>query len=111
MRLNPYHGGILNEVFFKYHYHRREYDKALDDLQKQNTVEMAKYWLWMAAVYGQLGRTSEASDALEKVRELRPSVVTDPREELFKDMHVEEWVEHLIDGLRKAGLDIPEATN
>ena len=95
------------EVFFKYHYNRREYDKALDDLQKQNTVEMAKYWLWMAAVYGQLGRTSEASEALEKVNELKPSVVTDSREELSKDMHVEEWVEHLIDGLRKAGLDVP----
>ena len=94
-------------MFFKYRYHRREYEEALDALQEMNIPENARNWLWFAAVYGQLGRTKEAHEAIRKARELDPAVVAEPWGELSKDMHVEEWVEHLIDGLRKAGLDVP----
>jgi tetratricopeptide (TPR) repeat protein len=107
MRLNPYHGGILYEVFFKYHYSRGEYEEALNALQKINMGGIGKHWLWFAAVYGQLGRREEATEAIRKAREIDPVIVSDPWAELSKDMHVEEWVEHLIDGLRKAGLDVP----
>lgn len=107
MRLNPYHGGILFEPFFKYHYHRREYEEALQALHKMNMVGKPRYWLWLAAAYGQLGRREEADAALRKVRELDPTIVERPWEEAFRDIHVVEWVEHLMDGLRKAGLDVP----
>ena len=107
MKLNPYHGGVLHGVVFRYRYHRREYKEALKALQKMNMVELPRYWLFLAAVYGQLGRGNEAGEAIRKVRELDPTAVTDPRGDLSKSMHVEEWVEHLIDGLRKAGLEVP----
>jgi tetratricopeptide (TPR) repeat protein len=94
-------------VLFKYHYHRREYQKALEALQRMNLVEMPYYWFWLAAVYGQLGRRDQANEAILKLHELDPKFVEQPWEQAFRAMHVEEWVEHFIDGLRKAGLDVP----
>jgi Tfp pilus assembly protein PilF len=79
----------------------------LKALQKMNMVEMPRYWLKLAAVYGQLGRREEANEAIRKARELDPAAVAEPWGEFLKEMHVEEWIEHLIDGLRKAGLNVP----
>jgi len=58
---------------------------------------------WLAAALGQLGRTAEAKEALEKAIAVSPA---------FFDMNVRDrppWMiraedyEHMLDGLRKAG--------
>ena len=65
------------------------------------------YWRQLAAVYGQLGRQEEANAAIARLLELEPDFVANAWEELFKGIHVVKFVEHFIEGLRKAGLDIP----
>src|SRR4029077_5483770 len=60
----------------------------------------------MCAAYGQLGESAAASKALQGLLEVRPDFAATVR------MNVEKWwgpdfVEHLIDGWRKAGLEIP----
>ena len=66
------------------------------------------YYLWLAMNYGQMGRNTEAGESVEKLLELYPDYGTHARTELRKWYWEEELVEHMIDGLRKAGLDIPE---
>jgi hypothetical protein len=61
-----------------------------------------------AAASGQLGRRDEAQKALQEVLALRPDFAAAARQEYAKWCD-SELVEHLIEGLRKAGLEIPEA--
>src|SRR6185503_16778618 len=60
-----------------------------------------------AAVYGQLGQCEAASKALEELLALKPDFANTSRAELGKWLR-QELVEHVIDGLRKAGLEIAD---
>ena len=62
----------------------------------------------LAQVYGQLGRLDEARAAAATLLELNPTFGEKAREELRKFFHAADHIEHPIDGLRKAGLDIPD---
>ena len=59
-----------------------------------------------AAAYGQLGQRDAAGKALRQLLELRPDFATTVRSDLEKWWD-SEYTERLIDGLRKAGLDVP----
>ena len=62
----------------------------------------------MAAALGQLGQHEAAQKAVRDLLALRPDFAATVRPEYGKWYSPEE-VEHLIDGLRKAGLEIPES--
>ena len=69
---------------------------------------MPRFWrtnLALAAAYGQLGERETAEKALKDLLALRPEFATGAREELAKWWEPE-LVEHLMDGLQKAGLKI-----
>ena len=57
-------------------------------------------------LYGQLGEREAARNALRELLVLRPDFATMARQEAAKLWWDSELVEHLIDGLRKARLDI-----
>ena len=59
-------------------------------------------------VYGQLGRTAEARTAVENLLRLFPGYGAREWEELGKWFLAPDMLEHLVDGLRKAGLSIPQ---
>ena len=59
-----------------------------------------------AAAYGQLGQRDAAGKALRELLKLRPDFATTVRNDLEKWWD-SEYTERLIDGLRKAGLDVP----
>ena len=61
----------------------------------------------LAVAYGQLGREEEARAAVTRLLELYPGFAAKARNDLRKWYYSEDLVEHFIDGLRKAGLDIP----
>ena len=63
----------------------------------------------LAAAYGQLGDREAAREALRALLALRPDFATVARVELGKFWDPE-LVEHLIEGVRKAGLEIPESS-
>jgi TolB-like protein/tRNA A-37 threonylcarbamoyl transferase component Bud32 len=107
-RLNPHHPGWYWFGSYFDAYRQRDYRGALDYALK---VNMPGFWrtnLALAAAYGQLGEVEAAREAVRGLLLVRPDFSTIAREELGK------WwdpalVEHLIEGLRKAGLEIGEA--
>lgn len=72
------------------------------------------YWTYVlqAAIYGQLQERESAERAIATLLELNPDYPPNARQ----DVELWNWgapdhVEHLLEGLRKAGLEIPQATN
>jgi adenylate cyclase len=62
-----------------------------------------------AAAYGQLGQRDEAGKAVQELLKLKPNIALIARPALQMRFDPE-LVEHLIDGLRKAGLEIGAAS-
>ena len=74
-------------------------------------VNLPGFWrtqLLLAAANGQLGNRVAAGSAVQELLKIRPNFRDLPRDEL-KKWHDEELKERLLDGLRKAGLEIPES--
>jgi adenylate cyclase len=105
MQLNPHHAGWYHYVAFCDAYRRRDYGAALASALKVNMP--AYHWphVYLAAVYGQLGDQQRAGAALRELHALVPNFGAMAREEFGKWLDAE-LTEHLLDGLRKAGLEI-----
>ncbi len=101
-QLNPLHPGWYYFSFARYHYDQRAYDETLADVQRVGMPHF--YWthLLNAAAQGQLARP-EASVSLERIHALKPGFRA--RAELEKWNAAADDLEHLLDGLRKAGLE------
>jgi hypothetical protein len=72
---------------------------------------MPRFWrahLALAAINGQLGERDAAHTALRQLLTLKAEFAAAPRHELAKTWDPD-MVEHLLDGLRKAGLDAATA--
>ena len=106
MQLNPHHAGWLHFVFVADHYRRREYERALEAAEKINMP--GHFWVSadLAAINAQLGRSEAARKHLKTFVELAPDVAKNVRAEFSKSLASAELVEHFVDGLRKAGLDV-----
>jgi TolB-like protein/cytochrome c-type biogenesis protein CcmH/NrfG len=106
MQLNPRHPGWYYFASFNDAYRRRNYRGALDFALKINLPGNFYTHAVIAAAYGQLGMREEARKALQELLAIRPDFAKTAREEhgrWFPDLA---FVEHLLDGLRKAGLEI-----
>jgi len=99
-----YHFG----AFFD-HYRKGEYEAALGEAQKANMPDYVWSQALYAAAYGQLGRADEAKPYVKKIREMKPDFETTAREKRRKWFRFQEpLLDQFMDGLRKAGLNIPE---
>jgi TolB-like protein len=103
--LNPHHPGWywFPSVFNAYR--KQDYQEAIDFALK---VNMPAFWranLVLAAAYGQLGEWDSAQKAVRELLAIRPDFGVVAREELAKWWE-SELAEHLLDGLRKAGLEV-----
>ena len=107
MQLNPHHAGWLNFVFVDDHYRKREYEQALEAAEKVNMPGHHVQHSDLAAINAQLGRTEEARRHLKTFIELAPDVARNFRAELSKWCS-DEIVEHKVEGMRKAGLDVDD---
>ena len=106
--LNPHHPGEYYFAFGKNHYRKGDYEQALSEFQKINMPGFFADPMALAYTYGQLGRMEEARAAVARVRELRPGFTIEDAIEFHKSWNMEQsYIDHAIDGLRKAGL--PEA--
>jgi TolB-like protein/Tfp pilus assembly protein PilF len=105
-QLNPHHPGWYHYLAFDDAYHRRDYRGALAIALKFNMPGYHWPHAYLAAVYGQLGEQERASAALREVLALVPNFGGVAREEIGKWFD-SDLTEHLLDGLRKAGLDVP----
>ena len=99
--LNPLHPGWYHFSFARYHYDRREYAEMLKVVERIAMPHF--YWTHMlnAAAQGQLG-DARATGSLERIFKLRPDFSA--RTELTKWNAAPDDLEHLMEGLHKAGL-------
>jgi hypothetical protein len=100
--LNPNHAGWYWYTPFLNAYRKNDYRAALDFALKINMPGFPLACIALAAAHGQLGETGAAQRALRELLTLRPNYASLARAELCK-IWDDQLVEHLIDGLRKAG--------
>jgi isopenicillin N synthase-like dioxygenase len=63
--------------------------------------------LFIAAAYGQLGRTDQAQQKLDELRALWPRPLAELRQELIERHAFSSGLaDHLLEGLAKAGLEL-----
>jgi TolB-like protein/Tfp pilus assembly protein PilF len=97
----------LHMVFATAYYLRGEYDQSLEAVALWNQPNDVQWHYQRTANLAQLGRLPEARAALDEMLDTYPKFAADPVTELRKYMLVEETVEPFLDGLAKAGLEIP----
>jgi len=107
-RLNPRHpGGYWFPLFYNA-YRQGDYRGALNVGLKINLPEFFATHAALAAVYGQLGDREAGARCLRELLRLKPNFAANVREELGKWFD-QDLVNHQIDGLRRAGLEIVDA--
>lgn len=104
-QLNPSHPGWYWYVDVCNAYQQENYRDALDFVLKVNLPDHWLMLMFLTAIYGQLGDTAAASDAVRHLLRVRPDFVAAGR------ANVEKWwnprfVEQLAVGWCKAGLAI-----
>lgn len=99
--LNPLHPGWYYFADVRLHYHQKDYEEVLHDVQKIGLPHF--YWthLFAAAAKGQLGH-ADAAASVERIFGLKPDFSA--KAELRKWNAAPDDLEHVLEGLRKAGL-------
>ena len=101
--------GYCHLPLFLNHYRKGEDEQALGEVER---FDMPRLWVthaFSAAVYGELGRKDEARMAVGRLLDLNGRFPEEAREALRRFVRSHDVTDRLIDGLRKAGLDIPDA--
>jgi TolB-like protein/Tfp pilus assembly protein PilF len=105
MQLNPNYPGWYQFALFANAYNKGEYREALDAARRINTPGYFLTHAIKTAAFGQLGQHEDAQNSLRELLALRPNFASTARQDYAKWFEPE-MVEHLIEGLRKAGLEI-----
>ena len=103
-RLNPHHPGWYWFPDFEHRYRQRDYEGALEMALKMNAPQHWAMHFAVAACCGQLGRQAMGADAVRCLLGLKPDFAATIRED-FGRWWEPEVVEHLVDGIVKAGLE------
>jgi pentatricopeptide repeat protein len=61
----------------------------------------------LAAAYGQLGELEKARSVIGEIRKYKPDFDANPRAEFRARRMPDALVESIMDGLRRAGLEVP----
>ena len=107
LKLNPHHPGWYWFAPFLNAYHKREYRDAITFALKFNMPGYSFAHAFTAAAYGQLGMREQAQKALEQLLSLSPNFAREARAKF--GTYDASLAEHLIEGLRKAGLEISDS--
>lgn len=101
--LSHYPGWFHHAPFLDF-YRQGSYAQALREASQLRMPQFLWDPLDRAAALAQLGRDDEASCALRDAVELRPLLARDPRRYLDCFILQDDLLEHVLDGLHKAGL-------
>lgn len=104
-QLNPHHPGWYWFPLVFDAYRKRDYRGAVNILLKINMPGFWRTSFALAATHGQLGEREAAHKAVRALQAIRPDFAGVGREELRKWWD-RELIEHLVEGLHKAGLEI-----
>jgi tetratricopeptide (TPR) repeat protein len=108
LHIDPNGPGWYHVPEILFYYNRQEYEAALAASLKMNMPRFFHTHVWRTAIYGQLGRSNDAAASREKLLQLYPTYPENARRELKKFNVYPALADHVIDGLRKGGLEIAE---
>lgn len=106
MRLNPHHPGWYHLVPYMIHYRQGDFEQALIEAHRFNTPLFHWDPIIRAAALGQLGHQAEASTAVDELLALVPDFRSRGRSLIHRFAYLDEHIKMLLDGLRKAGLEL-----
>jgi TolB-like protein/predicted Zn-dependent protease len=106
-QLNPNHPGWYWFAAYWDAYRKRDYRGALAVALRMNMPGDFYVPAVIAAAYGQLGEVEPARKALQQALAIKPDLPTTARADIAKWFGESEIVDDYVEGLRKAGLEIP----
>ena len=106
MQQNPHHVSWLHFGHLWDHYRKGEYEQALDVAEQINMPGNNIVSIALASTHAQMGHQEPAREHLDTLVRISPQSAGNPRGILSKWLMSDELVEHIVDGLRKAGLDV-----
>ena len=111
MELNANHAGWMHFAPLWDHFHKREYEQALECANRVDVPGLFWPYLVMASACGHLGRRAEAAAAVRDLLALDPEFAAHARSNIGTWHFASDLMDPILDGLRKAGLSIPESAS
>lgn len=105
--INPKHQSWVDYIWHLHAYLQGEYAEAVDVARKMNLPDNYMVQASLTAAYAMNGDAAKAGQALEHLLEIRPDYPEDPRAPFRTRGMPEELIEGLMEGLRRAGLQVP----
>ncbi len=109
IELNPHHAGWFHFPLIWDHYSRGEYEQVLERAKRVNMPGFLWTPVVVASVCGQLGRKAEAAAAVNELLAIDPEFAANARRYIEPWHYASGFLEPLLEGLRKAGLNIRES--
>ena len=110
-QLNPNHPGWYWFAPCVNAYRQHDYRGAIDFVQKINMPGYYYVSALLVIACAQIGDREGTAKALRELLAQRPDVAAVARTDFSKWGYSQQLIEHLLDGLRKAGLVIPDVTD
>ena len=108
MELNANHAGWMHFAPLWDHFHNGEYEQALECANRVDVPGLFWPFLVMASACGHLGRRAEAKAAVRDLLTLDPDFAAHALSNVGTRHFASGLMDPILDGLRKAGLSIPE---
>src|SRR5438552_15460072 len=108
MELNASHAGWMHFAPLWNHFHKGEYEQALECANRVDVPGLFWPYLVMASACGHLGRRTEAAAAVRDLLALDPEFAAHARANIGTWHFASGLADPILEGLRKAGLAIPE---
>jgi TolB-like protein/cytochrome c-type biogenesis protein CcmH/NrfG len=107
MELNANHAGWMHFAPLWEHFHKGEYEQALERANRVDVPGLFWPYLVAASACGHLGRRAEAAAAVRDLLALDPEFAAHARSNVGTWHFASGLMEPILEGLRKAGLEIP----
>src|SRR4029077_7429824 len=108
MELNANHAGWMHFAPLWDHFHKGEYEQALECANRVDVPGLFWPFLVMASACGHLGRRSEAAGAVRDLLALDPEFAAHARINVGTWHFASGLMDPILEGLRKAGLEISD---
>lgn len=102
MELSPVHPPVWHHSTAMAAMREGDFDRALKEAQLGEMPGFYMSYVHLAAIYGHLGNTAGARDALAKLEALRPAYPEDARADLERRHFQPDLIDILVSGLRRA---------
>ena len=102
---NPYYPNVLNCAPCLMHLYAGDHEEALVEAQRFAVPDLFWSPMLRASCLGKLGRKEEAQAAMAEVLRLQPAFPERCRHFLRCYIIQDDWIEHILDGLYRAGFE------